>query len=137
MSPNQTRIADLNMSSSCVPNRVAAAGSQHRVELHNTGYDTYLQLGLVVGVHLASTGCSIRLARNGVQAFLFPAIQLGCLPSGETTRSDMNVVRIPTGTTVRETIRTTVEFASNFETDPLDDDPVTPHTCMTEVNVSV
>jgi hypothetical protein len=132
---DKAQLGGLSMTSSCAPNPVAPTGSQHRVDLHNGGYDTYLKVGLVVGVRLASAGCSIELTFGNASGILIPRINLGSLPSGARTRNDVVVTRSPSGTSQHEIIRATVEFASDYETDPLDDDPVTPYTCTTEVNV--
>jgi hypothetical protein len=123
------------MKAFCAPNPVTQDLALHCVDLHNTGYDTYLKIGMVVGVSLASSSSSIGLVHAGLQDSAIPRIHLGCLPSGSRSRENIQVIRFPAGTSSYETIRTTIEFASDYETDPMDEDPSTPYICTTVVRV--
>jgi hypothetical protein len=135
--PDVDKSNDLTMRSSCAPDPVPSIGSLHQTDLHNTGIDTFLKVGLVVGIRLPSTGCSLRLAHGGASTALLPRIPLGSLPSGGRTTAQITVSQVAGGTTRNEVIRATVEFASDFETDPQNDDPDTPYTCQTQVDVRI
>lgn len=137
MVANRNHVGDLNMSATCLPNPVGSRASRHRVDFLNSGYDTYLNLRLVVSVRLATANCSIFLAHGNLEGHLIPGINLGCLPSGAGSSNSISVIRNPTGTNIHETIRATVEFTSDLETDPLDDEPILPYTCNTEVHVQI
>jgi hypothetical protein len=125
------------MTSACAPDPIAPAGSQHAVNLHNTGFDRYLKVGMVVGVVAPSATCGIELSHQAQRGVLLPNIPLGSLPSGAAVIKRIGVSRTPDGTTMNETIRTTVRFASDFENDPLNDEPDTPYICMTKVDVGL
>ena len=137
MTHENSQTGDLDMKSSCAPNPVLQELAQYCVDLHNTGYDTYLKVGMVIGIRLASSSSSIGLIHDGLQGFQTPSMQLGCLPSGSRSSKSVPVIRIPAGTTSYEIIKTTVEFISGYETDPMDDEPSTPYICRTELSVRV
>lgn len=134
MTGPSTRYGDLQMDSATTPNPVPAAGSTHSTTLKNDGYDTFVKVGLVVGVKRASASCGFVLAHGGHRGTLLPQIPVGDLHSATSQRVSVGVEHSGTGAT-RATLKATVEFAAEAE-DPLNPDPVPKHTSSTEVPVA-
>jgi hypothetical protein len=105
--------------------------------LNNTGLDDYLAVTMVIAIRAPVPGCSLTLQNGAAAGTSLPVIGVGSLPSGTRASWNIDVQRVAGGTTKFEIIRTTVDFASGAETDPLDDAPATPYTCMTKVDVGV
>jgi hypothetical protein len=130
MSETTKYIGDLEIQVSCRPNPVRPSGTKHLTRLHNTGYDTYYNITLVVRVRPSNGPCSIGLSSST------PLVTLGALPRGARRDNSVDVVRIPTGTNTHERIAATVQFFSESESDPLYDDPTAPHVETIEITVT-
>jgi hypothetical protein len=129
-----SRYGDLEMDSASSPDPVPAAGSTHSTDLKNDGYDTFVKVGLVVGIKRASASCGFVLAHGQDRGTLLPQIPVGDLHSTRSHRVDVSVEQSGAGT-ARATVKATVEFAAEAE-DPQNPDPDPKHTTSTEVPVA-
>jgi hypothetical protein len=132
-----SRIGDLDITCDCRPDPVPASGSNHNVSLHNTGSDRYIGIQMVVNIRAPVAGCSLNLRHGSHVGTALPAVGLGTVPSGTKGMWTVKVEHVTGGTTRYETIKTTVSFASDAETDPLDDEPPMPYICSIKIDIGV
>ena len=135
--PDYDVCGDLHLTCSCAADPVPATVSKHRVTLHNTGLDKYIAVTMVVAIRAPVPTCGLTLHHAHAAGTALPVIGVGNLPSGTKANWNIDVQRVAGGTTRFEAIRTTVSFASEAETEPLDDVPVAPYICMTTVDVGI
>lgn len=134
MTGPSTRYGDLEMDSVSSPDPVPAGGSTHRTDLTNDGYDTFVKVGLVVGLKRPSASCGFVLAHGQDRGTLLPGIPIGDLHSTKSHRVEVKVEQSGTGSALA-TVKATVEFAAEAE-DPQNPDPDPKHTTSTEVPVA-
>jgi hypothetical protein len=128
------KYGDLEMDSSSSPDPVPTAGSTHSTDLKNDGYDTFVKVGLIVGVMRPSASCGFVLAHDQDRGTLLPLIPVGDLHSTKSHQVDVSVEQSGAGA-VGATVQATVEFAAEAD-DPQNPDPDPKHTASTEVPVS-
>jgi len=129
-----TRYGDLRMDSAASPDPVPPTGSTHRTDLTNDGYDTFVKMGLIVGLKRPSASSGFVLAHGQDRGILLPQIPIGDLHSTRSHRVDVKVEQAGSGSALA-TVKATVEFAAEAE-DPQNPDPDPKHTTSTEVPVA-
>lgn len=138
VTPNESEshLGDFWVATACQPQPVDNV-ARHEVDLRNAGYDSYVDVSIVVGICQPTQACSLRLEHGSRNGAFIPGIQVGTLPSGAELSETVAVKKNPSGTTRWEKIRTTVEFWSWLEKDPQNDVPDRPYTVTASLDVEV
>ena len=136
MRDSESHLGDFWLVTACEPQPVDSA-ARHDVDLHNAGFDSYVDINIVVGICQPTHTCSLQLEHKSGSGALIPSIQVGTLPSGERLSETVAVKKKPAGTTRWEKIRTTVEFWSWLEKDPQNDIPDRPYIVTSSLDVEV
>ncbi|WP_427889190.1 hypothetical protein ACQHIV_38110 [Kribbella sp. GL6] len=133
---NSSMCGGLQLTTSCKPHPIRAAGATHEVQVGNFGYATYMVSQIVVAISGPDNGASIIL-KDGTT--ISPTLSWSAGTFGPSTHGDWSkeVKRQPAGTTKAHTITTAASFTSEADADPLNDEPVPTHVCRCRIDVMV
>jgi hypothetical protein len=133
--PDRSRCSALELEGRCAPDPVRNGGA-HTATITNTGTDRYHVDVTVLLLGGTVPGASLILNDNGTQAAVVSWFA-GVLGPNKRAQRAVTVDRIWAGTAQAHSIRTVINYASDAESDPLDDQPSRPYTCRCIVDVAV
>jgi hypothetical protein len=128
---NNATLGDLDMLCQCSPVPIVPAGAVHEVNLHNTGYDRYINTKLAVTVAKPGPARSLSIPASALPSGLGP------IPSGQKVSWPVRIQRVVGGHHQHETIRSVVSFRSDAEDEALDDQEKPVHICTCDLDVQV
>jgi hypothetical protein len=134
--PETSRCGGLRLECGCRPDPVPSTGAMHETTVVNFGYDRYtvnVQVRIMSG---SRPGTSLAL-HDGVRQVDVVRWFAGTFGPSRKGSWPQAVGRRAGGTAKAHSIRTTAEFASDAESDPLDDEATATYTCTCTVDVVV
>jgi hypothetical protein len=134
--PESNTCSGLQLDCECRPDPVPSAGATHQTTIDNIGYDRYtvdVQVQIMRG---SRPGTSLAL-HDGVKQVDVISWYAGTFGPGRKASWPEAVQRRAGGTAKAHSIRTTIEYASDGDNDPLDDEAKVTYTCTCTVDVVV
>jgi hypothetical protein len=134
--PDRNTCSALELEGNCTPDPVKGAGAAHTATITNTGTDRYHVDVTVLLLGGTVPGASLILDDNGSKVAVVSWFA-GVLGPAKRASRAITVDRVSAGTANAHSIRTVINYASDAESDPLDDQPTRPYTCHCTVDVAV